>query len=304
MHRIRSFAHRKAHSLVFSITESFPRHGDFGSPEPRFAKWAKHALDLDTDIAGDNAMSEELPAQEAQAWRLFHDAMEATSDLLALYRKEPALFQKVARQLSLLPCLMSWHPDAERFNRRLFEFSKLGEERSYGEWRQHAARQSWPVRYAYAIMATIDLTLDMYEDRLPEWAETYGYGIRHPIPLSYYREAAERTGWGEAKKLRELRKYRGSYWILPAWTKSLQKLRRPFNMNHVLDYWRTGKQMIREEMPGFQDRSEWADYRNKRAYQHGAKPGAVRNAIFKDILAALKTIAGANHRRKLASSVK
>jgi hypothetical protein len=96
----------------------------------------------------------------------------------------------------------------------------------------------------------------------------------------------------------------GGYFILPRWTEGLEKLRRPFNRDNVLDYWRKGKEMIREELPDFQDRPEWADYRNKRTYQHGAKPGAIQNAIFEDILMALKTIAGANHRRKSVPSVK
>ena len=39
--------------------------------------------------------------------------------------------------------------------------------------------------------------------------------------------------------------------FFPFGQKSLEKLRRPFNPDHVLDYWRTGKEMIREEMPKF-----------------------------------------------------
>jgi hypothetical protein len=56
--------------------------------------------------------------------------------------------------------------------------------------------------------------------------------------------------------------------------------------------------MILEEMPAFHMRAEWATYRDKRAYQGGAKKGAIQHAIFKDILIALKTIAGSNHKHR------
>ena len=61
--------------------------------------------------------------------------------------------------------------------------------------------------------------------------------------------------------------------------------------------------MILEEMPDFHLRPEWADYRDKRVYQDGAKKGAVQNAIFKDILAALRTIAGSYNRRNRSEMV-
>ena len=48
-----------------------------------------------------------------------------------------------------------------------------------------------------------------------------------------------------------------------------------------------------EEMPDFHERPEWKNYRGRR-YAYGAKRGSIQHAIFKDILAALKTIAGGN----------
>jgi hypothetical protein len=167
---------------------------------------------------------------------------------------------------------------------------------------QHLARQSWPTRYAYAIRETIDLTLDTYEDRLPIWAEIYGYGIKHPIPMSLYEETANKMGMDEETKRLELPRLVGSYKILPEWTKTLENFRRPFNPGNVLNYWRTGKAMILEELPDFHLRPEWENYR-RRHYKTGSKPGAVQHAIFKDILAALRTIAGSNHRRNAAKPV-
>jgi hypothetical protein len=49
-------------------------------------------------------------------------------------------------------------------------------------------------------------------------------------------------------------------------------------------------------MPNFHLRPEWKKYR-ERNYREGAKKGAMQHAIFKDILTALKTIAGANKKQ-------
>jgi hypothetical protein len=298
MNRHSSLDEGKAVSLVFRLAEELRPDGCLGGPEPDFLKWIEKALFADVDTAADGAAWEKLPAEEREAWRLFHASLEATSNLLDLYKNSPHLFRGIASQLSFLPCLMSWHPDAERFNRQLLEFTKLGDLSMYGELQKnprHIVQQTWPVRYAYAIIATIDLTLDTYEDRLPLWAEVYGYGVKHPIPLSAYEKTMDSMGWDEAKKRRELPKYQGRYRVLPVWTKSLEKLRRPFNTDHVLDYWRTGKQIILEEMPHFHLRPEWQSY-HRRNYKTGAKAGAIQHAIFKDILSALKTIAGTNKR--------
>ena len=297
----------KTDSLVFSFSGLLHQEYNLDGPEPDFLTWANKVLFADLGTAYDWYALDGLNQEEREAWRLYHDAVEATKNLLELYTDNPRLFQKIARQLSFLPCLMSWHPGAERFNRQLLEFAQVGQQSMYGELRRnarHIVRQSWPVRYAYAIMATIELTLDTHAEDLPVWAEIYGYGVKHPVSLDPYLATMERLGWDEAKKRRELPKYQGLYQILPMWTKGLGKLRRPFNAAHVIDYWRTGKKMVLEEMPDFHLRPEWKQYRDERAYSSGAKKGAIQHAIFKDILAALKTIAGANKRRKLSSVAK
>lgn len=289
----------KAVSLVFPFAEQLRCDGGLDGPEPDFLKWVDKALYADVATAADEAAWEKLTPGEREAWRLFLDSLEATRKLLDLYKTNSQLFQQIASRLSFLPCFMSWHPDAGRFNQQLLEFSKLGQQSMYGELQRnprHILQQTWPVRYAYAVIATIDLTLDTYEGRLPFWAETYGYGVRHPIPLCAYEEAMDRMGWDEAKKRQELPKYQGSYRVLPVWTKDLAKVRRPFNTRHVLDYWRTGKAMIVEEMPEFHLRPEWRSY-YERSYKAGAKAGAIQHAIFKDILSALKTIGGTHKRR-------
>jgi hypothetical protein len=295
----------KAQSLVFTFAGQLLEAGDFGAPEPDFLKWVDNSLFVDVAIAGDEAAYSKLPQAEREAWALFHDAIQATGNLLDLYKSDLPLFQKVAGDLMLLPCFQSRHPDNLRFNRVYLENSRLSLRSMASACqpkRTHLARQPWPTRYAYAIISAIDLTLDTYGEDLPLWSEIYGYGVKHPIPLETYEAAARTMGWDEEKTRKELRKYEGRYQILSCWTKSLEKLRRPFNRDHVLDYWRTGKEMILEEMPDFHLRLEWDDYRNRRAYQTGRKKGAIQHAIFKDILTALKTIAGSNHKHRRPAS--
>ena len=287
----------KSNPLGFTFTREMSKDEDIDAPEPDFLKWLDKILFVDVGIAGDAAMYSELAKEEREAWKLFHDAIQATANLLDLHKSNLPLFQKVAERLIFLPCFLSRHPDNQQFNRAYLENSRLSKrnmDNAYFPREPYLARQSWPVRYAYAIIVTINLTLDTYETQLPEWAKIYGYGIRHPIPLDAYETTMKRMGWDEARRQRELPKYRGHYRILPVWMRNLTTLRRPFNKNHVLDYWRTGKAMILEEMPDFHLRPEWQKYRERRNYREGAKKGAIQHAIFKDILSALKTIAGAN----------
>jgi len=296
----------RANSLVFTFSGQLLKDGEYCAPEPDFLKWVDNSLFADVGTTVDEAADGKLPEEERAAWKLFHDAIQATGNLLDLYKGNLQLFRKVAGDLMLLPCFRSRHPDNVRFNRAYLENSRLSLHSMASACQPkgpHLARQSWPVRYAYAIIFTLDLTLDTYETRLPEWADIYGYGVRHPIPMSRYEEAARKLGWDEEKKRLELPSYVGNYEILPVWTRSLKKLHRPFNKKHVLDYWHAGKEMILEEMPDFHVRPEWDDYRNRRAYQTGRKKGAIQHAIFKDILTALKTIAGSNHRRPAAKLV-
>jgi hypothetical protein len=291
----------KANSLVFTFAEALRSEEDFDAPEPDFLTWVEKGLFVDVATASDEAMDAALPTEEREAWKMFHDAIDGIGNLLDLYKSNLPLFQKVAPDLRCLPSFLSRHPDSQRFNRVLLENSHLSQRNIITAGQPlgpHLARQSWPVRYAYAVIATIDVTLDTDAERIPFWAELYGYGVKHPIDLSDYEAAARKMGWGLDKIQQELPKYQGCYRILPSWTRTLAKLRRPFNSVNDLDYWRTGKEIILEEMPDFHQRPEWEEYRTRRHYTHGAKTGAIQHAIFKDILAALRTIAGANKRHQ------
>ncbi len=128
----------KALSLVFEFQEQLrTTDDDFGGPTPDYGKWTETHLYADTATAGDNALDDELSEQERQVWSAFAKAQEATGDLLDLYRENPQQFCQIARQLSFLPCLLSWHPDAERFNRALLAASGLGRDGLLCELRAH-----------------------------------------------------------------------------------------------------------------------------------------------------------------------
>jgi len=201
-------------SVVFSLDEQLRPDGDLGAPEPDFLNWVGKVSFIDLANAYDSYAFERLSQEERKAWRICHDAIEATSDLLELYKKSPKVFQRVTSGLSFLPCLMSWHPDADRFNRHLYKFSQLGQQSVYCELRRnarHLLRQPWPVRYAYAIIATINLTLDMYGEMLPQWAEIDEYGVRHPVSSDEIETALDKLKCTAEKKAEIRQQYRGAY---------------------------------------------------------------------------------------------
>src|SRR5271157_4866271 len=90
-------------------------------PDPDYLSWMDKTVFVDIATSSDNCDDSALSEQERAAWRVFHDSIEATSRLMELYKEDPTLFQKLARDLSFLPCLMSRHPDAEGFNRQLLK---------------------------------------------------------------------------------------------------------------------------------------------------------------------------------------
>ncbi len=291
---IQSIFDNHTDSVVLVFAGALDRDKVFSAPEPDFLKWLDRAIDLDVIISGGAAADDQLGAKERLAWSLYGKALELTRDLFDLYKTDAALFQKLAGQMTFLPVFLTHHPDNERFNRHFLQISQLAQEGMKNGCQripQRLARQSWPIRYAHAIRETIDSTLDSYADESPIWAERYQCAVKPPSRLRPWEKAARNPSGDEARKRWGFPSYADSHKILPRWTKTLEHLRRPFNSEHVLDYWRTGKAMVMEELPGFHLRPEWEGYR-RRHYKTGSKRGAVQHAIFKDILAALRTIAG------------
>lgn len=290
-------------SLIQEFEEALSIQGSLGGPEPDFMKWLDSLLFAETGNACDYSIDKKLGEEERNGWRTFHDAVSRTHDLLQLRQRDPALFRKIASRFSVLPCFMSRHPSAAAFNRELLTTSDLGMESLFCEQARHAghyAHQCWPVRYAYALIFTIDVTMDTWADLLPDYAAQYGYGIPHPIDSAEIEAVLSAGSYTAKQKVQFRRKYENAYRIIPAWARTLQSVCRPLCPNSVIDYWRKGKEIISEELPDFDLRPEWASYRG-RTYPRGAKRGSIRHAIFKDILTAFRTIAGG---QQLSSSSK
>lgn len=266
-------------------------------PIPDYLAWVNEILCAEICNCSEERDNSALSDSERAAWRVFHDAIEATSRLMELYKEDGALFRQIASTLSVLPCLMSWHPNAAAFNRQLLKLSGSGENSLCGNLAHkaaHLARQSWPVRYAYAIISTIELTLDTDSENLAGWAEVYSYGVKYEVDPAEIEATLARMNCSEEKKQELREEHKGAYRILPKWTKGLTDISQPMTSSNVLSYWRKGKEMILEEMPDFHLRPEWKKHRDGRKYANGAKKGAIQHAIFKDILVAMKTIAKTN----------
>lgn len=287
-------------SVVYSLEEALREGSSLGEPEPDYLKWLEPLMCAETGTAADEADYDGNSAEDREGWRIFCEAAGATHELLKLSQRNHPLFQKIARHFSVLPCLLSRHPAAKGFNAQLFAASQLGKESILGEQArhsQHYAHQSWPVRYAYALMTTIDLSLDTWEDQLPLFGKIYGYGVKHPIGSGEFEMILAKGQRSEEENEAMRRKYRDAYRILPNWTKGMETGWRRFSRDSVLGYWRKGKEIMLEEMPDFHLRPEWKNYHDRR-YNDGAKAGVIQHAIFKDILAALKTIAGGDSAAK------
>ena len=287
---------RKVWSLVDRFEDTLNRDCFLCGPVADYHEWVHDVLCVDLAMCSEECDNSTLCEAEGAAWKTFHDSIEATSRLMDLYKEDGALFRKIASGLSVLPCLMSWHPNAAAFNRQLLKRSGSGENSICGNLARnaaHLARQSWPVRYAYAIIWTIDLTLGTDSENLAGWAEMYGYGVEHAVDPAEIEALIARMNCGEEKKQELREEHKGAYRVLPKWTKGLTDICQPLTSGNVLSYWRKGKEIIMEEMPDFHLRPEWKNYCDGRAYANGPKKGAIQHAIFKDILVALKTIAKA-----------
>src|SRR5580658_4818419 len=97
-------------------------------PVPDYRTWLDNATMVDLGTSYDSYKYPGLCDPERAAWRIFHDAIAATYRLMELYKEDGVRFRKVASELSVLPCLMSWHPAAEPFNRRFLKDSRSGEQ--------------------------------------------------------------------------------------------------------------------------------------------------------------------------------
>ena len=210
---------------------------------------------------------------------IFAIAVQASFEVLRMYLRDRETFETIAPHHKLLPLLASIHPGTAKISVQMRADAKLGSKTD--ESRQINSR-AWFMNdapthvYARAIIESVKFNREL---------ETISC---------------------QEKKWKEFDKKAGVQTVLlpfPKYVEGLDRLPYYITPDRVMAYWRKGKEMVHEEMPDFHLRPEWAIYRNKRAYQGGAKKGAIQNAIFKDILAALKTIAGCYQRRTASKSV-
>lgn len=216
-----------------------------------------------------------MAQDDLRAARTIHAiAVQATEMLLSLYLRKREVFDAFAPQCKTFPILHSIHPDSGKVAKQMLADAKLGTQTNHA--RQVGSKAYFlsdkPANiYARAIITCIFLNqnlatpADQYRSLWRGYAKKHGVRVRM-LPLPKYADDID----------------------------DVPQLLTPEN---VLQYWRMGKVIIVEEMPDFHLRPEWKTYLDVRRYEHGAKTGAVQNAIFKDILTALKTIAGANRRK-------
>lgn len=216
---------------------------------------------------------------------LYALATHAAYEVLGLYLRHRKLFNQIAPRRRMLPCLISIHPKTAKVVSQMEKDARLGEKTSESQ----------------RIRSTAWFTSDAP-------ANVYARAIISSVQLNRFRDPVDvqQASWTPYVKQHGQRIIVQPF---PGYINGLDRLPFPMTPRSVLAYWRKGKEMILEEMPNFHLRPEWKSY-HRRNYQHGAKKGAIQHAIFKDILAALRTIAGpkkkTNHsgKRKKASPAK
>jgi hypothetical protein len=212
------------------------------------------------------------------AGTLYAIASQAAFEVLGLYLRRRDIFNRIAPRRKILPALFSIHPGTAKVVGQMRADSQLGTLTKHA--RQVGSK-------AYFISDTP--------------ANVYARAIITSVEMNSHLEpiSQQQANWAEFDEEEHVRTL-----ILPfpKYVAGLDKFPVPISPASVMQYWRKGKEMIREELPEFHLRTEWANYR-RRHYQTGSKTGAVQNAIFKDILAALRTIAGSNQRRPVSREV-
>jgi len=205
---------------------------------------------------------------------LYAVAAEAALGVLRLYLRKRKLFDQVAPRRKFLPSLFSIHPNTADVTKQMFVDSKLGTQtdhrRQIGS-RSYFTSDSPPNVYARAIVTCIRLNQR-----------------REPV-------SEQQKTWKNFDKKEGVRTVVLPF---PRYFMGLERIPASLTPKCVLDFWRKGKEIILEEAPNFYRRPEWSEYHYRR-YKGGAKPGTIQHAIFKDILVALKTLAGANKRQRL-----
>ena len=216
---------------------------------------------------------EDLKAAET----LYAIATEASRAVLNLYLRHRKIFDHITPNRKFLPSLFSIHPNTTTVTHQMFKDSQLGTRTDHVHQigsRAYFVNDSPANIYARAIIASVSFNQEL-----------------EPVSCQQY-------SW---KEFDRNEKTRTVVLPFPKFVANMKTLPVPITTESVMTYWRKGKEMILEEMPQFYLAPEWESYR-RRQYKGGAKPGAIKHAIFKDILVALKSIAGSNKGKKRARS--
>lgn len=205
----------------------------------------------------------------AAAEMLYAIATYSAFEILDLYIRTREVFDRIAPRRTLLPALISIHPNTVKLISTMQRDARLGS-------------QTWNSPYIGS--------KPWFTSDAP--ANVYARAIINGIELNQHLESIEQQqkGWKRFDRDNCVKTYVLPF---PRYIEGIDQIPVPISPQSVSQYWRKGKDMILEEMPHFYLGPEWKAYRG-RAYRDGAKPGAIKHAIFKDILAALRTIAGAN----------
>jgi hypothetical protein len=204
---------------------------------------------------------------------LYAIAIHAAYIVLGIYMRNRRLFDQIAPRKKVLPCLLSIHPKTAGIVSKMRQDARLGEQTDDA---RRVGSKTWFVS---------DTPANIY-------ARAIINSIRSNSDLSSV--AAQQSYWGDFDREGKVRTIVRPF---PQFIDGLEKIPIPMAPDNVMQYWRKGKEIILEDMPDFHLRPEWQKYREGRYYREGAKKGAIQHAIFKDILIALKTIAGANKKR-------
>lgn len=208
----------------------------------------------------------------AAAKMIYAIATDAAFEVMDIYLRNREIFDQITPRRNLLPCLHSIHPNTAKVTAMMKRDARLGTQ----TWQSGViGSKAWftsdaPANvYARAIITTIELNQGL-----------------EPVE-------AQQEGWASFD-----REHRVKTTVLPfpRYIAGIDEIPAPISPENVPQYWRKGKEIMLEEMPHFHRRPEWKNY-HQRSYKDGAKPGIIQHAIFKDILAALRTIAGANKGR-------
>ena len=208
-------------------------------------------------------VSEDLEAAKL----VYAIAVEASQDLLSIYLRHRCLFDRIAPYRKTLPCLASIHPKSAKVIAQMQRDSHLGTQTNDAN---HIRSKVYFVS---------DKPANVYARAIVE----YVHHNRDLDPISNQQRRLQKFDREEAVRTVVL--------PFPKHLKGIETLPTRLAPDNVMSYWRFGKRVIRAEMPEFHLRPEWGAY-HKRRYVHGAKKGAVQHAIFKDILIALRGLAG------------